>query len=52
MAETDFGAAYLEEAFRAFRGYKRMAEGALEQLSDQEFFHLPDTESNSAALLV
>jgi Protein of unknown function (DUF1572) len=52
MADNSLGAAYLEEAFRAFRGYKRMAEGALEQLSDQEFFHLPDTESNSAALVV
>jgi hypothetical protein len=48
----DLAASYLDEAFRAFRGYKRMAEGALEQLSDQEFFHLPDPESNSAALVV
>jgi uncharacterized damage-inducible protein DinB len=45
-------AAYLDEAFRAFRGYKRMAEGALTQLSDQDFFHLPDPESNSVALVV
>lgn len=50
MAET--GAVYLEEAFRGFRGYKRMAEGALTQLSDKEFFHLPDPESNSVALVV
>ena len=49
---NDLAASYLEEAFRAFRGYKRMAEGALEQLSDQEFFHLLDPESNSAALVV
>ncbi|HEX7288072.1 MAG TPA: DUF1572 family protein [Candidatus Angelobacter sp.] len=45
-------AAYLDETFRAFRGYKRMAEGALVQLSDQDFFHLPDPESNSVALVV
>jgi hypothetical protein len=50
--ENNIGAAYLEEAFRAFRGYKRMAEGALEQLHDQDFFHVPDPESNSAALIV
>ena len=49
---NDFAASYLDEVFRGFRGYKRMAEGALEQLSDQEFFHLPDPESNSAALVV
>ena len=45
-------ASYLDEAFRAFRGYKRMADGALSQLDDREFFHVPDTESNSVALIV
>lgn len=45
-------AAYLDEIFRAFRGYKRMAEGALDQLSDRDFFYLPDPESNSVALMV
>jgi hypothetical protein len=50
--ETSFAARYLDEAFRAFRGYRRMAEGAMSQLSDLEFFHLPDPESNSIALIV
>lgn len=50
--DKSISASYLDEVFRAFRGYKRMAEGALSQLSDQEFFHLPDPESNSAALIV
>ncbi len=50
--ENTFAAAYLDEAFRSFRGYKRMADAALEQLSDQDFFHLPDAESNSIALIV
>lgn len=50
--ETSVAASYLDEAFRAFRGYRRMAEGAMSQLSDQEFFHLPDPESNSVALIV
>ena len=45
-------ASYLDEAFRAFRGYKRMADGALSQLDDKEFFHVPDAESNSVALIV
>ena len=50
--ETSFAASYLDEAFRGFRGYRRMAEGAMSQLSDPEFFHLPDPESNSVALIV
>jgi hypothetical protein len=45
-------AAYLDEAFRSFRGYKRMADGALAQLNDQDFFYLPDPESNSVAVVV
>src|SRR5262245_6266094 len=53
MAEnTSIASAYVDEAFRAFRGYKRMADGALAQLNDQDFFHLPDPESNSVALIV
>jgi hypothetical protein len=45
-------AAYLDEARRAFRGYKRLAEGTFAQVNDSEFFHLPDSESNSIALIV
>jgi len=47
-----FAAAYVEEAFRSFRGYKRMADGTFAQVDDQAFFHLPDPESNSIAILV
>ena len=50
--ENPFAAAYLEEARRSFRGYKRLAEGALDQLSDAEFFHTPDEESNSVAVVM
>ena len=50
--ENSFAAAYLDEARRSFRGYKRMADAALAQLPDPDFFHLPDTESNSIALIV
>jgi hypothetical protein len=53
MADNDtIRAAYLDEAFRGFRGYRRMAEGALGQLTDEDFFYLPDPESNSVALVV
>jgi hypothetical protein len=50
--ETSLAAEYLDEAFRSFRGYKRMADGALAQLNDQDFFYLPDPESNSVAMVV
>lgn len=50
--DTSIAASYLEETFRAFRGYKRMAEGAMSQLTDLDFFHIPDPESNSIALIV
>ena len=47
-----FAATYYEEVRRSFRGYKRMADGAMAQLNDQEFFHTPDAESNSTAVVV
>jgi hypothetical protein len=48
----DCNTAYLEEARRCFRGYKRMGEGAMAQLSDDEIFRLIDAEANSVALIV
>ncbi len=45
-------APYYVEARRSFRGYKRMADTALAQLTDSNFFHFPDPESNSVALIV
>ncbi len=50
MPETP--SAYLSEAVRALRAYKRLAEGALAQVHDDEFFRSPDSESLSCALLV
>lgn len=53
MSDYDsLGAAYFEEARRSFRGYKRLADKALEQVEDHQFFHQPDSESNSLAQLV
>jgi Protein of unknown function (DUF1572) len=46
------GAHYLDEARRQFRGHKRLAEGALAQLRDEEFFLTIDPEANSIATLV
>jgi len=43
---------YLDEARRQFRGHKRMGEGAMAQLRDDDFFLTLDPESNSVAILV
>ena len=42
----------IEEARRQFRGHKRLAEAAMAQLRDEEFFVALDSESNSIAVLV
>ncbi|MGA8212799.1 MAG: DUF1572 family protein [Candidatus Sulfotelmatobacter sp.] len=49
---TDTAAHYLEEARRQMRGHKRLAEGAMTQLKDEEMFITLDPESNSIAVLV
>jgi len=49
---NDIAAHYLEEARRQFRGHKRLAEAAMAQLEDEEFFIALDPESNSIAVLV
>ena len=43
---------YLDEVRRQFHGHKRLAEGAMAQLNDPEFFIALDPESNSIAILV
>ena len=43
---------FLDEMIAAFRSYKKMADRAIEQVSDEEFFRLIDAESNSIALIV
>lgn len=48
----DFGALYLDEIFRGLRGHKRLADDAIAQLTDQQFFAQPDPESNSVAVIV
>ena len=51
MAET-LEEAYLAGAEREFRRLKKLADDALAQISDAEFFLRPDASSNSAALIV
>jgi hypothetical protein len=48
----DIAAHYLEEARRQLRGLRRLAEGALAQLQDDELFVALDAEANSAAVIV
>ncbi|MBK7392515.1 MAG: DUF1572 family protein [Chloracidobacterium sp.] len=43
---------YHADAIQSFRNYKKMAERAIEQVSDEEFFALIDAESNSIATIV
>src|SRR5712672_36028 len=47
-----FEADYLDEVRRSFRGYKRLADAGLIQLTDPDFFKAPDTESNCVAKIV
>jgi hypothetical protein len=49
---TDFYTLYIDEVFRSLRGHKRLADGAIAQLTDEQFFAAPDGESNSVAIIV
>jgi hypothetical protein len=48
----DVASHYLEDALLSFRKQRKLAEEALEQVSDEQFFHAVDPESNSLALIV
>lgn len=43
---------FLDETIAAFQSYKKLAESAMEQISDEEFFQMIDRESNSTAIIV
>jgi len=47
-----FAAEYLEDAATRFRWLKSLADRALTQVDDRQFFHTLDPESNSIAILV
>lgn len=43
---------YLPDALESFRSYKKLAEKAIAQVDDEEFFRLIDREANSIAVIV
>ncbi|PYS90377.1 MAG: hypothetical protein DMF62_05170 [Acidobacteria bacterium] len=43
---------YKADALASFRNYKKMAERAIQQVSDDEFFRTIDAEANSIAVIV
>lgn len=43
---------YAQDAVAVFRYYKKLAESAIEQVSDEEFFRVAGAESNSIAAIV
>jgi hypothetical protein len=49
---ANFESAYLDEIRRSMRGHKRLAEGAIAQVSDDELFHQLDPEANSIAVIM
>jgi len=49
---SDAATHYLEEIRRQFRGHKRLAEGAIAQVKDEDLFVTLDSESNSIAIIV
>jgi hypothetical protein len=48
----EFVKQYLDDALSSFRAYKKLAENAIEQVSDEEFFITLDAEANSIALIM
>lgn len=49
---SDFSSVYLDEVFRSLRGHKRLADDAIAQLKDEQFFAVTGPEDNSVAIIV
>ena len=49
---SNIASQYLDEIFRSLRGHKRLADQAIAQLSDEQFFAEPSSDSNSVAIMV
>lgn len=47
-----FTTSYLEDSLGVFRTYKKLAERAMEQVTDEQLFALLDEEANSIAIIV
>jgi len=52
MSDQSLAQHYLADALQTFRDYKKLAERAFEQISDEDFFRNIDEESNSIAVNV
>jgi Protein of unknown function (DUF1572) len=48
----EFTTSYIEDALSLFRYYKRLAERAMEQVTDEQLFAAIDKEANSIAVIV
>jgi hypothetical protein len=48
----DLASHYLDEARRQFRGHKRLTEGAIAQINDEQLFVTLDPEANSVAIII
>jgi len=47
-----FTTSYLEDSLEIFRQYKRLADGAMAQVTDEQLYQSLDSESNSIAIIV
>jgi hypothetical protein len=47
-----FSTSYLEDSISLFRYYKKMTEGAMDQVTDEQLFATLDAEMNSIAIIV
>ena len=52
MSSEEIVKNYFEDALSALRAYKKLAEKAIAQLKDEEFFVTLDEESNSVAIIM
>lgn len=52
MDDSGLAAHFRNDALRQLRKYKKMADAALAQVGDGDYFRTPDPESNSVALIV
>ena len=52
MNDQSIGQHYLDDALHTFRNYKKLAERAFAQISDEDFFRTIDDESNSIAVII
>jgi hypothetical protein len=49
---SNISSLYTDEIFRSLRGHKRLADDAIAQLTDQQFFATSGPEDNSVAIIV